>query len=61
MGWSYRKRIKVLPGIHLNISQKGVNTTIGKRCASVNFSSRGTRINSTNVWIKMLGKLLKNK
>lgn len=58
MGWSYRKRIKILPGVHLNISQKGVNTTIGKRGASVNFSSRGARVN-TNIWIKMLGKILK--
>lgn len=58
MGWSYRKRIKVLPGIHLNISQKGVNTTIGKCGASVNFSSRGTRLN-TNIWLKVLGKIIK--
>ncbi|GAA5089454.1 hypothetical protein GCM10023210_14290 [Chryseobacterium ginsengisoli] len=58
MGWSYRKRIKLIPGVHLNISPKGVNTTIGKRGASVNFSSRGARIN-TNIWLKALGKLFK--
>jgi hypothetical protein len=59
MGWSYRKRIKVLPGIHLNISKRGISTTIGKRGASVNFSSSGTRVNSKNILVKMLGTLFK--
>lgn len=55
MGWSYRKRIRLMPGVHLNISRKGVNTTIGRRGASVNFSSRGTRIN--NNWVSLFKKL----
>lgn len=55
MGFSYRKRVKLMPGVHLNISQKGVNTTIGKRGASVNFSSRGTRVN--NSWVSLFKKL----
>ncbi len=55
MGWSYRKRIRVMPGVHLNISRKGINTTIGRRGASVNFSSRGTRIN--NNWVSFFKKL----
>lgn len=59
MGWSYRKRIKVLPGIHLNVSKRGISTTIGKRGASVNFSSSGTRINSKNILLKILGTLFK--
>jgi hypothetical protein len=59
MGWSYRKGIKVLPGIHLNVSKRGISTTVGKRGASVNFSSSGTRVNSKNILVKMLGKLLK--
>lgn len=59
MGWSYRKRIKVLPGIHLNVSKRGISTTVGKRGASVNFSSSATRVNSKNILVKMLGKLLK--
>ncbi|WP_326983186.1 DUF4236 domain-containing protein [Chryseobacterium sp. MYb264] len=56
MGWSYRKRIKIIPGVHLNISKKGVSTTIGKRGASVNFSSSGTRVNGGSVF-KILKKL----
>jgi hypothetical protein len=55
MGWSYRKRIKVIPGVHLNISKSGVSTTVSKRGASVNFSSRGTRIN--NNWVNLFKKL----
>jgi hypothetical protein len=55
MGFSYRKRVKLMPGVHLNISQKGINTTIGKRGASVNFSSRGTRVN--NKWVSLFKKL----
>jgi hypothetical protein len=59
MGWSYRKRIKVLSGIHLNVSKRGISTTIGKRGASVNFSSSGTRVNSKNILVKILGTLFK--
>lgn len=55
MGWSYRKRIRLMSGVHLNISRKGINTTIGRRGASVNFSSRGTRIN--NNWVSLFKKL----
>jgi len=56
MGWSYRKRIKVIPGLHLNISRRGVSTTVGKRGASVNFSSSGTRVNGGSIF-KILKKL----
>jgi len=47
MAWSFRKRIKIIPGIHLNISKRGISTTIGVRGASVNFSSRGTYLNTS--------------
>ncbi|WEK71213.1 MAG: DUF4236 domain-containing protein [Candidatus Chryseobacterium colombiense] len=48
MTWSYRKRIKIIPGVHLNFSKKGISTSIGVKGVSLNFSSSGTRIN-TNV------------
>lgn len=48
MAWSYRKRIKIIPGIHLNISKNGVSTSIGVKGSSLNFSSSGTRLN-TNI------------
>lgn len=45
MGWRYRKRIKIFPGITLNVSKSGVSTTIGKRGASVNVGSKGSFLN----------------
>ncbi|MBR1934087.1 MAG: DUF4236 domain-containing protein [Prevotella sp.] len=46
MGWRYRKRIKLLPGIHLNISKSGISTNIGIKGASVTFGSNGTYVNT---------------
>lgn len=46
MSWSYRKRIKIIPGVRLNISRKGISTTIGVKGASVNFSADGTYLNT---------------
>ena len=46
MGWRYRKRIKIAPGIHLNFSKRGVSTTIGPRGASVNIGPNGTYVNT---------------
>ena len=43
MGLRYRKSIKVLPGVKLNISKSGVSTSVGKPGSTVNFSSRGTK------------------
>lgn len=46
MAWSFRKRIKIIPGVHLNISKRGISTTIGVKGASVNFGPRGTYVNT---------------
>jgi len=46
MAWKFRKRIKIIPGIHLNISRKGISTTIGVRGASVNIGPNGTYLNT---------------
>ena len=43
MGFRFRKQIKLLPGVRLNISKSGISTSIGTRGATVNFSKRGTR------------------
>jgi len=43
MGFRFRKSIKILPGIRLNLSKSGLSATIGKPGASVNISERGTR------------------
>lgn len=47
MAWSYHKRVKIIPGIHLNFSKKGINTSIGVRGASINFGKTGTYLNTT--------------
>ncbi len=35
MGWRFQKRIRLLPGVTLNLSRKGVSTSIGTRGARV--------------------------
>ncbi len=45
MGWNYRKRIKIAPGIHLNLSNGGVSTSIGPKGAKVTFGKNGTYLN----------------
>ena len=46
MGWRYRKRIKILPGIHLNISKSGISTNVGVKGANVTFGPKGTYVNT---------------
>ncbi len=43
----FRKRVKVFPGFYLNFSSSGMSSTIGMRGASINFSKRGTYLNTT--------------
>ncbi|MGV2450458.1 UNVERIFIED_CONTAM: DUF4236 domain-containing protein [Ralstonia mannitolilytica] len=47
MAWSYRKRIKVIPGVHLNFSKRGISTTIGVKGASINFNKSGTTLSTS--------------
>ncbi|RTY79157.1 DUF4236 domain-containing protein [Flavobacterium sp. LS1P28] len=47
MAWSYHKRVKIIPGIHLNFSKKGISTSIGVRGASINFGKSGTYLNTS--------------
>lgn len=48
MGWKFRKSIKVLPGIRVNVSSRGVSgVRLGPRNAGVSFSSKGTTISSS--------------
>ena len=46
MGWRYRKRIKILPGIHINISKSGISANVGVKGASVTFGPKGTYVNT---------------
>lgn len=44
---SYRKRIRIAPGVHLNVSKSGISTTIGRKGFSVTSGSRGTYLNTS--------------
>ena len=43
MAFRFRKRIKLLPGIWLNVGKSGVSTSVGGDGLTVNFGKRGTR------------------
>lgn len=47
MAWSFRRRIKVIPGVHLNFSKSGITTSIGIRGASMTFGKSGTYLNTS--------------
>lgn len=41
MSVNFRKRVKVVPGINLNFSKKGVSTSIGPQGAKININKHG--------------------
>lgn len=43
MGFRFQKRIKVLPGVTLNLSKKGVSTSLGIKGAKVTLGHGQTR------------------
>lgn len=44
MGFRFRQRIKIVPGLHLNIGKKGTSFSIGRPGATVNVGGkRGPR------------------
>jgi hypothetical protein len=43
MVWRMSKRIKILPGVKLNLSKTGVSASVGRPGASINVSNRGTK------------------
>ena len=46
MALFFRKRIKILPGVTLNLSKSGVSATVGRKGASVSLGKRGTYLNA---------------
>lgn len=48
MGLRIRKSIKIAPGIHINLGEKGISTSIGRRGIGVTFGKTGT---STHIGI----------
>jgi hypothetical protein len=41
MGFRFRRTIRLLPGVRLNIGKSGASVSVGGRGASVNISKRG--------------------
>ncbi len=46
MAINFRKRKKILPGVYLNFSKKGISTTVGPRGANINFGKNGAYLNT---------------
>ena len=46
MAWSFRKRIKIAPGVHINLSKSGVSTSIGPKGAKVTIGPKGTYLHT---------------
>lgn len=42
----YRKRIKIVPGLNINLSKRGVSATLGPRGANVNVGRSGVYLNT---------------
>src|SRR6266446_3002820 len=43
MGFRFRKRIKLFPGLWLNASKSGISASIGGKGATMNISKKGVR------------------
>ena len=46
MGFKFRKRIKIAPGLSINISKSGVSTSIGGKGSTINIGKKG--VTATN-------------
>ncbi len=46
MAWNFRKRIKIAPGVHLNLSKGGVSTSFGPKGAKVTIGKKGTYLHT---------------
>lgn len=47
MAWSFLKRVKIIPGIHLNFSKSGISTSIGFKDANVTIGKPGSYRNTS--------------
>ncbi|MEA5406034.1 DUF4236 domain-containing protein [Arcicella sp. DC2W] len=47
MAWSFRRRIKIIPGVYLNFSKSGITTSVGVKGASMTFGKSGTYLNTS--------------
>ena len=47
MAWNFRRRKKIAPGVYINMSKKGISTTLGPKGASMTFRPNGTYMNTS--------------
>jgi len=43
MGWRFRRSVRLLPGVKVNVSKSGPSLSVGRPGATLNFGKRGTR------------------
>ena len=46
MKFRFQKRIKIAPGVRINLSKTGISTTVGKEGLSINSGKNGTYLNA---------------
>ena len=63
MGFSFRKRLKIMKGLYLNFSKNGVSTSIGGNGLTMNIGKNGTRVTTSipGTGIRYTKKLNGNK
>jgi hypothetical protein len=44
MGFRFRRSIRLLPGMRINLSKSGPSLSVGRRGATMNFGSKGTKM-----------------
>ena len=49
MGLRFQRRVKILPGLHLNLSRSGIGVSVGGRGAHVGITARGQRYSSLGI------------
>lgn len=47
MAWSFQKRIKIAPGLQLNVGNKGMSARVGLRGAGVTVGKSGARASAS--------------
>ena len=47
MAWSFRKKIKIAPGVNINLSKSGVSTSVGPKGAKINVGPKGTTLHTS--------------
>ncbi len=47
MSWSFRKKVKILPGVDLNLSKSGVGVSVGPKGAKISVGKKGAYLNTS--------------